>query len=135
MGWKACKIGKVRKIFRQTGIEISYILNNLITVIFCYQISLKSLKTLSLSQVSFPLLFPLYYIICHHASARAFAYMKIIDLYYIICHHASACFIVLSHQCLRTLIRANTRVQDIRWMSALHRPKRQRRPRKFYKTV
>ena len=30
--------------------------------------------------------------------------------------------IISSHQCLRTLIRANTRVQDIRWMSALHRP-------------
>ena len=48
---------------KQIRIEISYILNNLITVIFCYQISLKSLKTLSLSQVSFPLLFPLYYIV------------------------------------------------------------------------
>ena len=48
---------------RQTGIEISYIQRDLITVIFYYQISLKPLKTLSLSQVSFPLLFPLYYIV------------------------------------------------------------------------
>ena len=47
----------------QTGIEISPILRDLIIVIFYYQISLKPLKTLSLSQVSFPLLFPLYYII------------------------------------------------------------------------
>lgn len=44
-------------------IEISYIQRDLITVIFYYQISLKPLKTLSLSQVSFPLLFPLYYIV------------------------------------------------------------------------
>lgn len=47
--------------FRQTTIEISAILRNLITVIFCYQISLKSLKTLSLSQVIFPSDFPLCY--------------------------------------------------------------------------
>ena len=47
----------------QTRIEISYIQRDLITVIFYYQISLKPLKTLSLSQVSFPLLFPLYYIV------------------------------------------------------------------------
>ena len=47
----------------QTGIEISCIPRNLIIVIFYYQISLKPLKTLSLSQVSFPLLFPLYYIV------------------------------------------------------------------------
>ena len=47
----------------KTGIEISYIQRDLITVIFYYQISLKPLKTLSLSQVSFPLLFPLYYIV------------------------------------------------------------------------
>ena len=65
---------------RQTGIEISCIPRNLIIVIFYYQISLKPLKTLSLSQVSFPLLFPLYYI-------------------------------VPPHQCLRTLIRANTRAR------------------------
>lgn len=45
-----------------TGIEISYIPRNLITVIFYYQISLNPLKTLSLSQVSFPLDFPLCYI-------------------------------------------------------------------------
>ncbi len=45
-----------------TGIEISYIQRDLITVIFYYQISLKPLKTLSLSQVSFPLDFPLCYI-------------------------------------------------------------------------
>lgn len=47
---------------RQTGIEISSILRDLITVIFCYQISLKPLKTLRLSQVSFPSDFPLCYI-------------------------------------------------------------------------
>ena len=47
----------------QILIEISYIQRDLITVIFYYQISLKPLKTLSLSQVSFPLLFPLYYIV------------------------------------------------------------------------
>ena len=40
---------------RQTGIEISCIPRNLIIVIFYYQISLKPLKTLNLSQVSFPL--------------------------------------------------------------------------------
>ncbi len=39
----------------QTGIEISCIPRDLIIVIFYYQISLKSLKTLSLSHVSFPL--------------------------------------------------------------------------------
>ena len=49
--------------FRQTTIEISAILRNLITVIFCYQISLKPLKILSLLQVSFPLDFPLCYIV------------------------------------------------------------------------
>ena len=48
---------------RQTGIEISSIPSNLIIVIFYYQISLKPLKTLSLSQVSFPLLFPSCYIV------------------------------------------------------------------------
>ena len=48
---------------RTTGIEISYIPRNLIIVIFYYQISLNPLKTLSLSQVSFPLLFPLCYIV------------------------------------------------------------------------
>ena len=47
----------------QIWIEISCIPRNLIIVIFYYQISLKPLKTLSLSQVSFPLLFPLYYIV------------------------------------------------------------------------
>ena len=47
----------------QIGIEISYIPRNLITVIFYYQISLNPLKTQSLSQVSFPLLFPLRYIV------------------------------------------------------------------------
>ena len=62
MGRKACKIEKVRKIFRQTGIEISHILRDLIIVILCYQIPYKPLKTLSLSQVSFPLGFPLCYI-------------------------------------------------------------------------
>ena len=48
---------------KQTGIEISYIPRNLITVIFYYQISLNPLKTQSLSHVSFPLLFPLRYIV------------------------------------------------------------------------
>ena len=47
----------------QTGIEISCIPRDLIIVIFYYQISLKPLKTLSLAQVSFPLLFPLCYIV------------------------------------------------------------------------
>ena len=47
----------------QTWIEISYIPRDLITVIFYYQISLNPLKTQSLSQVSFPLLFPLCYIV------------------------------------------------------------------------
>jgi len=50
-------------MLKQTVIEISCIPRNLIIVIFYYQISLKPLKTLSLSQVSFPLLFPLYYIV------------------------------------------------------------------------
>ena len=44
-------------------IEISCIPRDLIIVIFYYQISLKPLKTLSLAQVSFPLLFPLCYIV------------------------------------------------------------------------
>ena len=57
------KIRKWKKIALQPGIEISCIPRNLIIVIFYYQISLKPLKTLSLSQVSFPLLFPLYYIV------------------------------------------------------------------------
>ena len=48
---------------KQTGIEISCIPRDLIIVIFYYQISLKPLKTLSLAQVSFPLLFPLCYIV------------------------------------------------------------------------
>ena len=47
----------------QIRIEISYIPRDLITVIFYYQISLNPLKTQSLSQVSFPLLFPLRYIV------------------------------------------------------------------------
>ena len=47
----------------QTGIEISHILSDLIIVILCYQIPYKPLKTLSLSQVYFPLDFPLCYII------------------------------------------------------------------------
>ena len=46
-----------------TRIEISCIPRDLIIVIFYYQISLKPLKTLSLAQVSFPLLFPLCYIV------------------------------------------------------------------------
>ena len=49
--------------FRKLGIEISCIPRDLIIVIFYYQISLKPLKTLSLAQVSFPLLFPLCYIV------------------------------------------------------------------------
>ena len=53
----------INLLISQIGIEISYIQRDLITVIFYYQISLKPLKTLSLSQVSFPLLFPLYYIV------------------------------------------------------------------------
>ena len=44
-------------------IEISPVLRDLITVIFCYLIFRKPLKTLNLSQVSFPLLFPLCYIV------------------------------------------------------------------------
>ena len=47
----------------QIPIEISPILRDLITVIFCYQILRKPLKTLDLSQVSFPLDFPLCYIV------------------------------------------------------------------------
>jgi len=46
----------------KTGIEISCIPRDLIIVIFYYQISLNPLKTLSLSQVIFPLDFPLCYI-------------------------------------------------------------------------
>ena len=46
----------------QTWIEISYIPRDLIIVILCYQIPYKPLKTQSLSQVSFPLGFPLCYI-------------------------------------------------------------------------
>jgi len=49
--------------FWQIGIKISCIPRDLIIVIFYYQISLKPLKTLSLVQVSFPLLFPLCYIV------------------------------------------------------------------------
>ena len=56
-------VKKVIEKVWQTVIEISCIPRNLIIVIFYYQISLKPLKTLSLSQVSFPLLFPLYYIV------------------------------------------------------------------------
>ena len=48
--------------FWQIGIEISHILRDLIIIILCYQIPYKPLKTLSLSQVSFPLGFPLCYI-------------------------------------------------------------------------
>ena len=55
----------LKKAYRspQTEIEISCIPRDLIIVIFYYQISLKPLKTLSLAQVSFPLLFPLCYIV------------------------------------------------------------------------
>ena len=55
---KSLKTGEI-----SIGIEISYIPKDLITVIFYYQISLNPLKTQSLSQVSFPLLFPLRYIV------------------------------------------------------------------------
>ena len=48
---------------RQIPIEISPVLRDLITVIFCYQILRKPLKALDLSQVSFPLDFPLCYIV------------------------------------------------------------------------
>jgi len=47
----------------QIPIEISPVLRDLITVIFCYSILRKPLKTLDLSQVSFPLFFPLCYIV------------------------------------------------------------------------
>ena len=56
-------VKKVIEKVWQTVIEISYIPRDLITVIFYYQISLNPLKTQSLSQVSFPLLFPLRYIV------------------------------------------------------------------------
>ena len=58
----ACQLHIMGRI-QQTGIEISCIPRDLIIVIFYYQISLKPLKTLSLVQVSFPLLFPLCYIV------------------------------------------------------------------------
>ena len=51
-----------KKLQNQIPIEISPVLRDLITVIFCYQILRNPLKTLDLSQVSFPLLFPLCYI-------------------------------------------------------------------------
>ncbi len=47
----------------QTQLRFHVFQGDLIIVIFYYQISLKPLKTLSLSQVSFPLLFPLCYIV------------------------------------------------------------------------
>ena len=56
-------VKKVIEKVWQTVIEISYIPRDLITVIFYYQISLNPLKTQSLSQMSFPLLFPLRYIV------------------------------------------------------------------------
>ena len=58
-------IGEIKETGKEfkTEIEISYIPRDLITVIFYYQISLNPLKTQSLSQVSFPLLFPLRYIV------------------------------------------------------------------------
>ena len=37
--------------------------------------------------------------------------------------------------CLLYTSRENTRAQEVRWTSALCRPKRQRRPKKLYKTV
>ena len=68
-GVKSLRIGVLTwvsfmlKWVKQIGIEISCIPRDLIIVIFYYQISLKPLKTLSLAQVSFPLLFPLCYIV------------------------------------------------------------------------
>ena len=47
----------------QIPVDIPLILGNLITIIFDYQILRKPLKTLSLQQVYFPLLFPLCYIL------------------------------------------------------------------------
>ena len=47
--------------FFKQELRFRILLRDLITVIFCYQISLKSLKTLSLSQMSFPSDFPLCY--------------------------------------------------------------------------
>ena len=46
-------------MFNKLKIEISPVLRDLITVIFCYQILRNPLKTLDLSQVSFPLFFSL----------------------------------------------------------------------------
>ena len=51
-----------QRLQKEIPIEISPVLRDLITVIFCYQILRNPLKTLDLSQVSFPLLFPLCYI-------------------------------------------------------------------------
>ena len=61
-------IDTVSKIFifasaLQILIEILSLPRDLITITFCYQISLKPLKILSLSHVSFPLAFPLCYIL------------------------------------------------------------------------
>ena len=53
----------LRKQASQIQVDISLILGNLITVIVDYQIPHKPLKILSLQQVNFPLLFPLYYIL------------------------------------------------------------------------
>ena len=52
-----------QRLQKEIPIEISPVLRDLITVIFCYQILRNPLKTLDLSQVSFPLLFPLCYIV------------------------------------------------------------------------
>ena len=69
-----------QRLQKEIPIEISPVLRDLITVIFCYQILRKPFKTLNLSQVSFPLFFP-----C----------------------------VISPHQCLRTLIRANTRAKKL----------------------
>ena len=61
--WNGSPLQITISLVLQTGFEISSIPSDLIIVIFYYQISLNSLKTLSLSQVNFPLLFPLCYII------------------------------------------------------------------------
>ena len=48
--------------FCKLELRFHILLRDLIIVILCYQIPYKPLKTLSLSQVSFPLGFPLCYI-------------------------------------------------------------------------
>ena len=52
-----------QRLQKEIPIEISPVLRDLITVIFCYSILRKPLKTLALSQVSFHLFFSLCYIV------------------------------------------------------------------------